>query len=149
MSPDTVVAGVGTGLSAGVYLAFSTMVMPALARTSPRSALRSMQRINDLAVGPVFMTIFFGAAIGSVWVLLAEWLPGGDRDDLSTIAALLSLAAFAITVGFHVPRNRRIAALNAGSAADLQAWSGISSSWARGNHLRGGCGALALFLFLW
>ena len=142
------VAATATGLTAGVYLAFSTMVMPALARTPPNSALAMMQRINDLAVRPVFMIVFFGAAVGSALVLFTAWWPGGNRDAGATIAAVLSLASFVTTVAVNVPRNRRIAGLNPDSAADRGTWLALSRQWSRGNHVRAVCAGLALVAYL-
>ncbi len=144
----TVLAGLTTGLVAGVYLAFSVMVMPALARTPPAPALAVMQRINALALRPVFMTVFIGAAATSVWVLLAQWLPGGARDGRATAGAVLSLISFGITAAVHVPRNLRIAALDGGSTVDLDIWHVISAQWRWGNHLRATCAALGLGAFL-
>jgi len=144
----TTMAALCTGLTAGVYLAFSTMMMPALAGTSPARALMIMRRINDLAERPVFLIVFLASAAGSVWLLVAGWLPEGDRDVRTTTAALLSLAAFAITVLFHVPRNRQTALLDGDSEADLLRWQALSGQWTRGNHLRAGCAGAALAAFL-
>lgn len=144
----TTMAALCTGLTAGVYLAFSTMMMPALDGTSPARALMIMRRINDLAERPVFLIVFLASTAGSVWLLVAGWLPEGDRDVRTTAAALLSLAAFAITVLFHVPRNRQTALLDRDCEADLLRWQALSGQWTRGNHLRAGCAGAALAVFL-
>lgn len=144
----TAVAAVATGLTAGVYLAFSVLVMPALVAAPPRPALAAMQRINQLAQQPLFGLVFFAAAIGSGWVLAAPWLTGADRSPGPTVGAVLSLAAFAVTVVVNVPRNRRMAVLDASSPADLQTWPTIAGQWRWGNHLRAGCAALGLVAFL-
>jgi uncharacterized membrane protein len=143
------VAATFTGLTAGVYLAFSVMVMPALGRGSEGAAVTTMQRINDLAVRPMFMIVFFGAAVGSAWVLVGGWGADGGRGGAATAGAVLSLAAFAVTVAFHVPRNRRIARLDPGSSTDVPAWPALSAGWRRGNHLRTVCAGLGLVAFVW
>lgn len=144
----TLAAAVGTGLTAGVYLAFSAMVMPAFAVAAPAAALRVMQRVNDLAERSVFTPVFLIAAAGSLWVLVAEWLPGGSRGAWPTAGAVLSLAASGVTAVVNVPRNRRVAALDPSSAADLAAWAVLAAQWSRGNHLRTLFASLGLAAFL-
>ena len=144
----TTAAAVATGLTAGVYLAFSVLVMPALAAAAPAPALAAMQRINELAQRPVFGSVFAAAAIGSVWVLAAPWLAGENRQPWPTLGAALSLAAFAVTVVVNVPRNRRMAQLDRSSSADLDAWVAISRPWRWGNHVRAGCATLGLLAFV-
>lgn len=146
--PATIVAAAGTGLTAGVYLAFSVLVMPALAAAPPAPALTAMQRINELAQRPVFGLVFAAAAIGSGWVLAGPWLGDADRQPGPTVGSVLSLAAFLVTVAVNVPRNRRLARLDPGAASDLATWQAISPAWRRGNDLRAGCATLGLVAFL-
>jgi uncharacterized membrane protein len=135
-------------LTAGVYVAFSVLVMPAFAAAPPAPALAAMQRINELARRPVFGLAFAAAAAGSGWVLAAQWLPGGDRQPWPTVGAALSLAAFGVTAVVNVPRNRRLAGLDPGGEADLATWEAVSVQWRRGNDLRAGCATLGLLAFL-
>lgn len=144
----TTVAAAGTGLTAGVYLAFAVMVMPALTHADPASALAAMQRINTLAQRSVFGLVFAAAAIGSAWVLAAPWFDAGDRQAWPTIGAVLSLTAFLITAGVNLPRNRRMTALDPGSPADLGTWRTISGQWRKANTVRAGCATLGLVAFL-
>src|SRR5215208_3318160 len=62
----TLVTALGCGLSAGVFFAFSSFIMPALDRLAPGQSIRAMNSINKLAVTPVFMTALFGTALGCV-----------------------------------------------------------------------------------
>lgn len=146
--PATIVAATGTGLTAGVYLAFSVLVMPALAAAPPASALTAMQRINELAQRPLFGLVFAAAAIGSSWVVLGPWLTDAGRQPWPSVGALLSLAAFLVTVVVNVPRNRRLARLGPGATADLVAWPAISRQWRWGNNVRAGCATLGLVAFM-
>lgn len=143
----TVVAAVSTGLTAGVYLAFSVLVMPALPAAGA-AAVAVMQRVNRLAERPVFGLVFAAAAIGSVWILVAPWFTGGGRSVSVTAGAALSFAAFVVTVTVNVPRNRRLAALDASVPADLAAWPRLARTWCRANHLRTGCATAGLLAFL-
>jgi uncharacterized membrane protein len=50
----TVVAALGCGLNAGVFFAFSSFVMKALARLQPAQGIAAMQSINLVAItGPM------------------------------------------------------------------------------------------------
>lgn len=143
-----VVTAVATGLTAGVYLAFSVLVMPALPAAGPGPAVALMQRVNRLAEGPVFGLVFAAAAIGSAWILVVPWFTGGGRAAPVTAGAALSLAAFVITLAFNVPRNRRLATLDGSEPADVATWPRIARPWCRANHLRAGCATLGLLAFL-
>ena len=52
----------------GVFFAFSSFVMRALARMPPAQGIAAMQSINIVAVTPVFMTALFGTAVACVVV---------------------------------------------------------------------------------
>ena len=67
----TVVAALGCGLNAGVFFAFSSFVMKALARLQPALGIAAMQSINLVAVTPAFMAALFGTA--AACVALAMW----------------------------------------------------------------------------
>ena len=72
----TVVAALGCGLNAGVFFAFSSFVMKALARLQPAQGIAAMQSINLVAVTPAFMTALFGTATAAVAVAvwaLVDW----------------------------------------------------------------------------
>ena len=59
----TLVAALGCGLIAGVFFAFSSFVMKALARLQPAQGVGAMQAINVAAVTPAFMAALFGIAV--------------------------------------------------------------------------------------
>ena len=86
----TLATALGCGLSAGVFFAFSSFVMPALDRLAPAQSIRAMNSINKLALTPVFMTALFGTALAcavlGVWAVVS-W---GERP------AALVLAGYAI-----------------------------------------------------
>lgn len=144
----TTVAAVATGLTAGVYLAFSVLVMPALPAAGTRPAVALMQRVNRLAERPVFGIVFAAAALGSAWILVAPWFTGDGRSAAATAGAALSFAAFVITMTVNVPRNRRLAAIDGSIPAELAGWPAIARPWCRANHLRAGCATLGLIAFL-
>src|ERR1700694_2912054 len=66
---STFLAVLGTGLMGGVFFAFSSFVMKALASLSPSQGIVAMQSINIMAVNPLFMAALFGNT--AICVLLA------------------------------------------------------------------------------
>ena len=84
-----IASAVGSALAAGVFFAFSTFVMPALARMQPREGLAAMQAINVAAVNPWLMTLLFGtgalmAAVAVAAGVGVAWL-GSDDGAASTL----------------------------------------------------------------
>ncbi len=55
-------SALGCGLMAGVFFAFSTFVMNALARLQPTQGIAAMQSINITVINPLFMAAFLGTA---------------------------------------------------------------------------------------
>ena len=53
-------SAVGCGLLAGVYFAFSTFIMSALARTGPAQGIAAMNVINVEIVKSLFLPFFLG-----------------------------------------------------------------------------------------
>jgi len=56
----TAATALGCGLVAGVFFAFSTFMMHALARLPAAQGIEAMQSINRTAVTPLFMTALMG-----------------------------------------------------------------------------------------
>jgi uncharacterized membrane protein len=58
----TVLAALGAGLVAGIFFAFSTFIMAALARLPAEGGIAAMQSINVAVLNPLFFLAFFGTA---------------------------------------------------------------------------------------
>src|SRR6516225_7628059 len=56
-------AAISCGVAAGIFYAFSSLVMRALARIPPPAAIAAMQSINVSVVNFWFITAFFGPAL--------------------------------------------------------------------------------------
>lgn len=128
-------AAVCAGAAGGVYVAFSAMVMPALNTRTGSEAIGAMQRINEMAVRPPFMVIFFGGAVASVVAGAAA----GTSDTyglVRLVGAVLSLASFGVSVAVNVPLNNALARVPAGKG-DVDAWRSFERSWTRANSVRG------------
>jgi uncharacterized membrane protein len=134
----TVVAALGCGLNAGVFFAFSSFVMKALARLQPAQGIAAMQSINLLAVTPTFMAALFGTATACVAVAmwaLVDWDSSFGPYLLAGSACYL-LGAIGLTIAYHVPRNNALAAVAPQRAEAAGRWTRYVAEWTRWNHLR-------------
>jgi len=57
------VAAIGSGITAGVFFAFSSFVIAALKRISPEQGTAVMNSINVTVINPGFMSAFAGTAL--------------------------------------------------------------------------------------
>jgi uncharacterized membrane protein len=131
----TTVAGLGTGLSAGVFLAFSTFVMKGLRALPPAQGLAAMQGINRaVPASPVFLVVLMGPLAVGVGVAIAGLRDLGHAyGPWLVIGAGLYAVTILVTVVYHVPRND---ALDAVAADDLAAWVLYAPGWTAWNHVR-------------
>jgi len=137
----TYAALVGAGVMAGIYTAFSVMIMPSLDRRPPVEAVAFMQEVNRAAVRPPFQLAFSGTALLALVVGLLAFLGGGDVRWWVLGGSLSYLATVLLTGAFHVPRNNALDAVDATRASvAATAWASYSRPWTAANHLRAlGC----------
>lgn len=131
-----VVAGTGSAVAGGFYLAFSAAVMPALRRRPAKEAIATMIAINKQALRPPFMILFFGtaAACGAVAVIAAT--DPLTRSPIRVAGAAAYLAGWASTMLVNVPLNNSLSVAG-GSHPGLQ-WSRFQGTWTLANLIR--CG---------
>lgn len=138
--PLYVVGGtaLASGLVGGVFYAFSTFVMAGLERLPPAEGIAAMQSINVTALRPGLMIPFFGTLIAAVAVGVVGVVNWGDPASPWMLAGAVSYAigTFAMTVGYHVPRNNLLAATAAMSLEAPAVWDRYRAQWTRWNHLR-------------
>jgi uncharacterized membrane protein len=134
----TLATALGCGLSAGVFFAFSSFVMPALDRLAPAQSIRAMNSINKLAVTPAFMAALFGTALAcavlGVWAV-ASW---GERPAALVLAgcALFLLGAIVVTVAANVPLNDALMNVDPEAGDAATRWTSYLSDWTLWNHAR-------------
>jgi uncharacterized membrane protein len=134
----TLATALGCGLSAGVFFAFSSFVMPALDRLAPAQRIRAMKSINKLAVTPVFMTALFGTALAcavlGVWAV-TSW---GERPAAFALAgcALFLVGAIVVTIAANVPLNDALMKVDPEATDAAPRWSSYLSDWTPWNHVR-------------
>jgi uncharacterized membrane protein len=134
----TLVTALGCGLNAGVFFAFSSFVMKALARLQPAQGVAAMQAINVAAVTPAFMAALFGTAV-ACGVLAAWALFAWDEPFVPylLVGSLLYLGGTVLlTIAYHVPRNDALARVAPHSADAESHWTRYLSGWTTWNHVR-------------
>ncbi|MFD9224446.1 DUF1772 domain-containing protein [Streptomyces sp. NPDC060064] len=101
-------ATVANGLVAGVWYAYATSVMPALARSDDRIYIEVMQNINEVIQNPAFFAGFFGALILAA---VAAWQQRRSPARRWAVAALVLYAAvLLVTTAVNIPLNDGLAA---------------------------------------
>lgn len=125
-------------LMAGLYFAFTTAVMPALARVDDRGYVTAMQRINESILNPVFLTTFLGAlVVPVVAVFLHLGVDGRSRLPWIVAGAVLYATTIVITGIVNVPLNNRLAAAGAVSEQTAPAVrAAFHDRWTRFNSVR-------------
>lgn len=128
----------GAAVVGGVFFAFSAFVMKALAQLPPSHGIATMQRINVVALNPLFLSVFVGTAVMACICVLAGFFPWGEPRSVLLLAAGASYLAgsFGVTAAFNVPRNERLARLDAESAEALAYWPAYVREWLWWNHVR-------------
>ncbi|NMG18854.1 DUF1772 domain-containing protein [Brasilonema bromeliae] len=131
-------SALGCGLIAGVFFAFSTFVMSALARLKPTQGIIAMQSINITVINPLFFTALFGTAVACIFLAVfsvLRWHQPGAFYLL--VGSLLYLVGtIGVTIVFNVPLNEALAIVDPGSTEGANLWSRYLINWTIWNHIR-------------
>jgi uncharacterized membrane protein len=132
MGTTTLIAATASGLMAGLFLAFSTAVMPGLADLSAEQARGAMRRINARIQNPVFLLVFAGNVVLCGIEVFQGRIVGG---------LLYVVGSFLLTMFVNVPMNNRL------ERTDDAYWPEYLRRWTIWNHVRGlACLASAITL---
>ncbi|WP_017302487.1 DUF1772 domain-containing protein [Nodosilinea nodulosa] len=146
--PLVMFAAIASALTAGVFLAFSTFVMQALARQPAATAIATMQAINITVINPWFMTVFLGpgvACLGLMALALRRGMSPETRYWL--VGSLLYLiGTIGVTMAGNVPLNDALAVVKPDSAAGAALWAKYLNVWTWWNHVRTVAALLAAVL---
>ncbi len=141
----------GCGLIAGVFFAFSTFVMKALAQQPTAQGIATMQSINITVINPWFMTVFLGTVIACFWVSISA-LSNWHRPNAVylLIGSLLYLVGtFGVTIAFNVPLNNALAIVDPNSGEGATLWAKYLTNWTFWNHVRTVAAIVASALLMW
>jgi uncharacterized membrane protein len=138
LSSLALVAGLACGLVAGVFFAFSTFVMKALARIAPSEGIAAMQSINVVVLNAWFLSLFLGTAALCVVALVVSLLRWNESGIAWMLAGgLLYLAGTVlVTVACNVPRNEALAKVAPSEPAAANFWARYVAGWTAWNHVR-------------
>ncbi len=131
-------ATLGCGLIAGVFFAFSTFVMTALAQRPVAEGIAAMQAINIIVINFWFITAFLGTAAACGLLTIASLMkwhqPGAAYLLLSSLLYLLGTVG--VTIAFNVPLNDALAIVSPNSTEGANLWAKYLSEWTFWNHVR-------------
>ncbi len=145
----TFLAALSCGLAAGVFYAFSSLVMRALARIPSSAGIAAMQSINVSVINPWFMGAFFGPAVICCFLVaisLLKWNRQGAAFILAG-SALYLVGTMAVTFAFNVPLNDALAIVDPASPEGARQWASYLTTWTNWNHLRTAAALLAAASF--
>ncbi len=148
----TLFSALGCGLVAGIFFAFSTFVMKALARVPSAQGIAAMQSINITVINPWFMAAFLGTAAACVLVAVSSLLRWNEAGAVYLLSGGLAylIGTILVTIVFNVPRRARrnlaslplpfranvLAAVDPASANGARLWASYLTSWTAWNHVR-------------
>ncbi|GAA3473259.1 anthrone oxygenase family protein [Nonomuraea roseola] len=147
-----ILSTLSAGLMAGLFAAFAYAVMPGLKRSSDRTLVEAMQRINVAIINPLFMILFMGGVVVMVAAVILHWRGGGNPALPWVIAgSVLYLVMFAVTSGVNVPLNDQLAkAGDPAGIADLAAVrEAFEARWITWNIVRAVAATGSFGCFVW
>ncbi len=147
--PLILFAAIGSALSAGIFFAFSTFVMQALAQQPSPQGIATMQSINITVINPWFMVAFFGPAVACLFLMIAalrQWEQPGAIYWLAG-SLLYLIGTIGVTVTGNIPLNDALAIVQPDSAEGAILWTRYLTDWTFWNHVRTAAAFLAAALF--
>ena len=139
----------GSALVGGIFYAFSSFVMKALAAVPPAEGIGAMQSINVVVINPWFLGVFMGTAVLSVGaggLALAGWNRASAPFFLGG-ALFYFVGTFLVTMLRNVPLNDQLATVSATDPAAIDVWEHYLDRWTTWNHVRTGAAIVAALLF--
>ncbi len=139
----------GSALVGGIFFAFSSFVMKALARVRSAEGIAAMQSINVVVLNPSFLVAFIGTAVlslGAGGLALAGW--GRPSASFFLAGAIFYLVGtFLVTALGNVPLNDQLAAVSATDPGARDVWERYLDRWTMWNHVRTAAAMAAALLY--
>ncbi|MFD8569859.1 DUF1772 domain-containing protein [Streptomyces sp. NPDC059639] len=140
------------GIAAGVFVAFSTLVMRGLGALPASRGIAAMNSINVAAMTPAFMVVFMGAALLCAVIAVVTFVlwPDPGTVELLVGCVLYLAGSFGVTIVANIPRNDALAKLAGDEDSERSAayWRRYLSEWTLWNHIRGGAAIAASASFV-
>jgi uncharacterized membrane protein len=143
-------SAIGCGLLAGLYFAFSTFIMTALARIGQAPGIMAMNAINTTIVRSLFMPLFLGTTLTSLMLAIVAAFRWGEPGTIATAVGgiVYVIGMFVCTMIFNVPLNNALAAVDPASAQAKSVWARYLNDWTWWNHVRTISSTAACALFI-
>ena len=143
-------SAIGCGMMAGIYFAFSTFIMRALASIPQASGAGGMQAINRVILKSSFIPLFMGTTLACVVLAGLALLRLGERGAAAVLAGgvVYVIGMFVCTMLLNVPLNNALDAVDAASPEATPVWTRYLKDWVRWNHVRTIASAVACALFI-
>ncbi|MBC3767046.1 DUF1772 domain-containing protein [Neptunicella marina] len=142
-------------LMAGIYLIFSNTLMRVLAKLPAAEGAKVMDSINRIIINPVFLTLFVGSGLASIYLIFNALLD--NNLFLLAAAGVFFVGSTLVTILCNVPLNDKLAIavvlVKEQSACSLQRdlenyWQSYLVKWSKWNWVRTVCSASSCFLLL-
>ena len=146
----TIFTLIGSALIGGIFFAFSSFIMKALARLPASDGMAAMQSINVVVLNPMFLGVFMGTAATSLllsFLAIMAWQQPSAPYLLSG-ALLYIIGTFLVTGMGNVPLNDRLASITATDPAADDIWQHYLERWTQLNTLRTACSTTAAVVLL-
>ena len=144
-----IAALLGSALVGGVFFAFSSFLMKALARVPSSEGIAVMQSINVVVINRSFLGAFMGTAVLSLGVAGLA-VVGWSHPSASYFlvgAIFYFVGTFLVTMVGNVPLNNQLAAVSASDPAAVAQWEHYLAQWTRWNHVRTAAAMAAALLY--
>ncbi len=138
----------GSALVGGIFYAFSSFVMKALAAVLPAEGIGAMQSINVVVINPWFLGVFMGTAVlslGAGGLALVGWGRASAPFFLGG-ALFYFVGTFLVTMLRNVPLNDQLATVSATEPGAIEVWERYLDRWTMWNHVRTAAAVIAAFL---
>ena len=142
----TSVAAIGSGMIGGVFFAFSTFVMKALARLPAAQGMAAMQAINVVVINPIFLGVLMGTVLFGIVPLM--WWERSGAGWIAAGAVFYVVGTFLVTVVFNVPLNNMLAAMMPTDPRAERLWATYQKRWTMWNHVRTAASLAAMAAFI-
>ena len=144
------ICAIGCGLIAGLFFAFSTFIMTALARIEQPSGIAAMNMINSTILRSMFIPVFFGTTLASLVLAIMALFHWGEPGSLPMLAGgiVYVMGMFVCTMIANVPLNNALAAVDPAGPDATPVWSRYLKDWTFWNHLRTLSSTAACALFV-
>ncbi len=149
MTLVVIVALLGSALIAGVFFAFSSFVMKALANRPSAEGIAAMQSINVVVLNRSFLGTFIGTALISAAIAVFSIISWGTSAAFWNLAGALLyfFGTFLVTAWGNVPLNDRLKAMSADEPHAVGFWKHYLDRWTLFNTVRTVAATAAVLMF--